>query len=67
MSEIPKMLTIREVVKTGILSERALRLLVKQGKIPALFIGTKALLDLNAVVEYTRILAEQNLKEVNSK
>ena len=63
MDWIPKMMTIREIARTGLLSEHALRLLTKQGKLPALYINSKALLDYNTVVEYIGLLAEENLKE----
>ena len=63
MDMIPKMMTIREIARTGLLSEHALRLLTKQGKLPALYINSKALLDYNTVVEYIGLLAEENLKE----
>ncbi len=59
----PKRMTIRQIAKTGILSEHALRLFTKQGKIPALYINSKALLDYDTVVEYIRRLAEENLAE----
>jgi hypothetical protein len=38
----PTMLTVRETAKTGILPEYALRLLLKAGKLPAIFVGKKA-------------------------
>ena len=63
MDGIPKMMTIREIARTGLLSEHALRLLTKQGKLPALYINSKALLDYNTVVEYIGLLAEENLKK----
>ncbi len=63
MDSIPKMMTIREIARTGLLSEHALRLYTEQGKIPALYINSKALLDYNTVVEYIRRLSEENLKE----
>jgi hypothetical protein len=45
----PEMLTIRKVAKKGILPEHALRVLVKQKKIPAIYIGKKALINYNAL------------------
>lgn len=52
----PKMMTIREIAKTGLLSEHALRLLLKEGKLPAIYIGNKAL------VNYDKLRTElQNL------
>ena len=45
MHDNPKMMTIREIAKTGLLSEHALRLLLKEGKLPAIYIGNKALVN----------------------
>lgn len=36
----PQMMTIRQVAATGILPENALRTLNKQGKLPAIHVGT---------------------------
>lgn len=56
MHDNPKMMTIREIAKTGLLSEHALRLLLKEGKLPAIYVGNKAL------VNYDKLRAElQNL------
>ncbi len=41
----PKMMSIREVAATGLLPEHALRLLLKAGKLPAIYIGKKALIN----------------------
>ena len=50
----PRMLTIRETAKTGILPETALRRLVKQGKIPGVYSGNKF------IVNYDRLCAWLN-------
>jgi hypothetical protein len=34
----PNMMTIREIARTGLLTEHALRFLLKQGKLPAIYI-----------------------------
>ena len=57
----PKMMTIRQFAKTGLLTEHAIRMLVKQRKIPAVFIGSKALLDYDAVTEAIQKLADRNV------
>ena len=44
-SSVPKMMTVREVAKTGVLSEYALRQMLKQGKLPAIYSGSKALIN----------------------
>ena len=50
-AKLPKMLTIREVAKTGLLSEYALRLLYKQGKIPCITLHNKVLVNFDALVQ----------------
>lgn len=50
----PRMLTIREAAREGPLTEYALRLLLKQGKLPGVQIGTKFLLN------YDRLLLQLN-------
>ena len=56
MYDNPKMMTIRAIAKTGLLSEHALRLLLKEGKLPAIYVGNKAL------INYDRLCTElQNL------
>ena len=53
----PTMMTVREIAKTGLLSEHALRLMLKAGKLPAIYIGKKAL------INYDKLCAElQNLE-----
>ena len=42
LPRIPRMMTIRQVASTGILPETALRTMVKDGTIPAVFAGCKA-------------------------
>lgn len=43
--QAPQMLTIREVARTGLLPEHALRLMAKAGKLPALKVGNKILIN----------------------
>lgn len=50
-TNIPQMLTIREVAKTGILTEYTLRQLYKQGKLPCITVGNKALINYDRLVE----------------
>ena len=57
----PKRLTIRQVAATGVLSEHALRLLQKQGRLPCLYVGNRCL------VNYDKLLAQlDNLGCVNT-
>lgn len=56
-NDIPEMMTIRQVAKTGLLPENALRVMLKQGKLPAVFSGRKALINFDLLCEQL-----QNLK-----
>ncbi len=47
----PAMMAIREVARTGILSEHALRLMVREGKLPVLYIGRKAMINYDSLCE----------------
>ena len=48
---LPKIMTIRQVAKTGLLSEYALRQLCKQGKVPCITVGAgKVLINFDAFV-----------------
>lgn len=48
---LPRMRTIREIAKTGILSEYALRLMEKQGRLPCVHVGRKCLVNLDKLIE----------------
>ncbi|MEA4973655.1 hypothetical protein SDC9_98017 [bioreactor metagenome] len=47
----PAMMTIREIARTGLLSEHALRIMLKAGKLPAIYIGNKALINYGKLCE----------------
>lgn len=47
----PTMLTVRETAKKGILPEHAIRLLLKAGKLPAIFVGKKAYINYEKLCE----------------
>lgn len=44
MKKESKMMTIREIANTGLIPEHALRILVKEKRIPFIKIGTKVLI-----------------------
>jgi hypothetical protein len=46
----PKMMTIRQVAATGVLSEYTLRLLAKQGRLPCIYSGRRCLINYNALL-----------------
>ena len=50
------MMTVRELAKTGILTEHAIRLMLKQNKLPVLYIGKKALINYEKTVEMLQSL-----------
>ena len=47
---LPRMLTIREAAKVGPLTEHALRILLRQGDLPGIYVGTKFLINHDALV-----------------
>ena len=47
----PKMMTVKEVAATGILSEYAIRLLIKTGRLPVLRVGNRALINFDRFQE----------------
>jgi hypothetical protein len=51
---MPKMMTIRQVAATGLLSEYTLRLLAREGKLPCIYSGRRCL------VNYDRLLQQLN-------
>ena len=54
----PRMMTVREIAGTGLMPEHALRRLLKEGRLPAIFIGKKAL------INYDRLCSQ--LQELDS-
>jgi hypothetical protein len=44
-------MTVREIAREGILTEHALRLMLKAGRLPAIYVGTKALINYDRLVE----------------
>ena len=49
-NSIPKMMTIPEIARTGLLPEHALRVMVKNGEIPAVYSGAKAFINYDNLV-----------------
>lgn len=62
-----RMMTIREIASTGLLSEHALRLMLKEGKLPAIYIGKKALINYNRLCEELQSLEADITKETTLK
>ena len=55
----PRMMTIREVASTGVLSEHALRQLLKEERLPAIYVGNKALINYDKLCEDLNGLASR--------
>lgn len=51
-NEGTKMMTIRQIAKLGILSENAIRRLVKEKKIPVMYSGNRCLINYKTFLEY---------------
>ena len=49
-NNIPKMMTIYQIAKTGLLPENALRVMVRNGEIPAVYSGKKAFINYENLV-----------------
>lgn len=49
--QIPRMMTIRQIAKTGLLPENALRRMVNTGEIPSIKVGKKNLINYERLVE----------------
>ena len=62
MKEQPNMMTVRQIAKTGLLSEHALRIMLKAGKLPAIYIGNKALINYDKLCEQLSAL-EANIEK----
>lgn len=52
VDNLPKMRTIRETAQLGILSEYALRLLEKQGRLPCVHVGKKCLVNVDRLIDF---------------
>lgn len=62
----PRMMTIREIARTGLMTEHALRLMLKAGKLPAIYIGKKALINYDKLCEQLSCLEADVTKEPKS-
>ena len=66
MQKQPTMMTVREIAGTGLMSEHALRMMLKAGKLPAIFIGKKALINYDKLCEELQALEANVSKQENS-
>ena len=65
MPNIPRMMTVREAAKTGILPEYTIRAMIKQGQIPAVYSGKKAFINFDTLCEYLSNLTVRENGGVN--
>ena len=49
---MPHMMTIRQVAETGVMSETTLRMLLKQKRLPAVYVGNKAMINYDRLIEF---------------
>lgn len=63
MQKQPTMMTIREIAGTGLMSEHALQMMLKAGKLPAIFIGKKALINYDKLCEELQALEANVAKQ----
>lgn len=56
----PTLMTVREIAQTGILSEHAVRMLLKSGKISAVYVGRKALINYDTLCRQLARLGESD-------
>ncbi len=55
-TELPRMMTVREIAKTGLLPENTIRVMLRNGQIQAVYSGKKALINFDNLCEYLRTL-----------
>ncbi len=53
---MPKMMTVRQIAKTGLLPENTIRVMLKNGQIQAVYSGKKALINFDNLCNYLRTL-----------
>ena len=49
---MPKMMTVRQIAKTGLLPENTIRVMLKNGQIQAVYSGKKALINFDNLCDY---------------
>lgn len=50
-SNAPRMMTVRQTAATGILTETALRRMIREGTCPHVMIGTKAMINFDKLIK----------------
>lgn len=57
--DVPRFMSIREVARTGLLSEYTLRLMEKQKRLPCVYTGRKCLINFDKLVDQLNSLAPE--------
>ena len=55
-NNIPRMMTVRAIAKTGLLPENTIRVMLKKGQIQAVYSGKKALINYDNFCKYLQDL-----------
>ena len=53
---MPKMMTVRQIAKTGLLPENTIRVMLRNGQIQAVYSGKKALINFDNLCDYLKTL-----------
>ena len=59
----PNLMTVRQVARTGILPEHALRSMLKSGKITAVYVGKKAFINYDMLCQQLGRLGENDFSD----
>ena len=54
--KLPQMMTVRQIAKTGLLPENAIRVMLKNGQIKAVYSDRQALINFDNLCEYLKTL-----------
>ncbi len=65
-NSIPRMMTITQIARTGILPEHAIRIMVKNGEISAVYSGGKAFINFDNLCKKFQMLGAVTVDEVNN-
>ena len=63
---IPRLMTIPQIAKTGLLPEHALRAMVRQGEIPAIYSGSKAFINFDNLCKKLEQMGAVEASNVNN-
>ena len=65
--KLPQMMTVRQIAKTGLLPENAIRVMLKNGQIKAVYSGRKALINFDNLCESLKTLTVVGWGGTNEK